>query len=82
MADSSGKLMLRYDLIMLSVFLRNEDLREEQVSQSINALKAFNKSAVIEIVKIRLEKEKEEKEKMNKPNLKLSVLKIRSVIFM
>ena len=69
MADSSGKLMLRDDLIMLSVFLRNEDLREEQVIQSINALKAFNKSAVIEIVKIRLKKEKEEKEKMNKPNL-------------
>ena len=69
MADSSGKLMLRDDLIMLSVFLRNEDLREEQVIQSINALKAFNKSAVIEIVKMRLEKEKEEKEKMNKPNL-------------
>lgn len=66
MADSSGKLMLRDDLIMLSVFLRNEDLREEQVIQSINALKAFNKSAVIEIVKIRLEKEKDEKEKMNK----------------
>lgn len=66
LADSSGKLMLRDDLIILSVFLRNEDLREEQVIQSINALKAFNKSAVIEIVKIRLEKEKEEKEKMNK----------------